>query len=105
MNASTSDIPRQPLWVERDARGRFYVVGPTGRHCDSDPETPWQTCERQAREMQRQAVAAAIDATVAAVATITTVVIHRLVATVHLFQRGERGRAVKTHPLGVIIAP
>ncbi|MGH8760079.1 MAG: hypothetical protein ACREVW_11295 [Burkholderiales bacterium] len=99
MNASTSDIPRQPLWVERDARGRFYVVGPNGRHCDSDPETLRQACERRAREMQRQAVAAAIDATVAAVVKITTAVTRRLVATVYMLQRGERGRAVKTHPI------
>lgn len=88
MNASTSDIPRQPLWVERDARGRFHVVGPNARHGDSDPETLRQACERQAREMQRQAVAAAIHATFAAVVKISTAVTHRLAATVYLFQRG-----------------
>lgn len=88
MDASTSDVPRQSLWVERDARGRFHVVGPNGRHGDSDPETLRQACERQAREMQRQAVAAAIEATFAAVVKISTAVTHRLAATVCLFLRG-----------------
>lgn len=94
MNASTSNNPRQPLWVERDARGRFYVVDPNGRHCDSDPETMRQACERQAREMQRQAVAAVIDAAVAAAATITTVVIHFLV-TRNFFVRARKASSAR----------
>ncbi|MGH6625260.1 MAG: hypothetical protein ACRECD_01730, partial [Burkholderiaceae bacterium] len=46
-----------------------------------------QACERQAREMQRQAVAAAVAATFAAVVKISTAVTHGLVATVCLFLR------------------
>lgn len=77
MNTPNSKLPQQPLKVERDAMGRFYVVGPNGRYCDSYPETPRQACERQARDMQRQAVDAAIDAAVAAMVK-TSLVVTRL---------------------------
>ena len=94
MKASTSNIPRQPLKVERDTLGRFYVVGPRGRYSDGYPETPRQACERQARDMQRQAVYAAINAAVAAVVKLSTVItrVVRLVATSAFIQRALSNR-------------
>ena len=98
MNSPNSNLPQQPLKVERDAMGRFYVVGPNGRYCDSYPETPRQACERQARDMQQQAVDAAIDAAVAAIVK-TSLVFTRLLRAAVLVSLPSVVRFVATSAL------